>query len=528
MMYTELLDRLGWKVTDQGNNPAVDITGIEYDSRHVSPGNLFFAVKGANFDGHDYIECAIQKGAAAVVGSKAIPDIDLPYIQVEDTREALAQFSAAFYGFPAREMNVIGVTGTDGKTTTVNLIYQTLLASGLKAGMISTVNAVAGEEVIDTGFHVTTPEAPTIQSLLRKMADHGLTHVVLEATSHGLDQRRVSACEFDIAIVTNITHEHFDYHGDYNAYFNAKFRLIEELLLSVHKPGLPQRTAVINYDDISFNTLNEKMSQPGFESVRLINYGIQPGPHVFAEDIKADAEGVRFNAVVGGISYPVSSHLIGEYNVQNILAAITATALGLGLEMESVVLGIECLESVSGRMERIDLGQGFLAIVDFAHTPNALKVALQTAKKMTKGRVISVFGSAGLRDKQKRRMMAAESLLSADISIITAEDPRTEDLEDLLNEMADEARKNSGIENRNFYTIADRGDAIRKAVNLAQSDDLVIACGKGHEQSMCFGETEYPWDDRVAMQAALSELMNIPGPRMPYLPTQGKEKTGGS
>lgn len=519
MQICELFAQAGITLPDPWKNFDAEVTGLAYDSRQVSPGKIFFAVKGINSDGHDFISSAIKNGAVAVVGSRSIAVDEVPYIQVDDAREALAYTAAAFHDFPARKMNIIGVTGTDGKTTTVNLIFRILVAAGIKAGMISTVNAVVGDEVIDTGFHVTTPEAPTIQNLLRKMADHGLSHVVLETTSHGLDQRRAAGCEIDVAVITNITHEHLDYHGNYDRYFDAKFRLVEELLRSVKKNGLPQRIAVFNHDDISFERLFTRMSQLKYQAIQQIHYGRQPGLLVSAEDVTADEHGVHFTAIVEGKQYMVTSPLIGEYNVHNILAAIAATAQGLGLAMEAIIKGVASLDGVSGRMEKIDLGQDYLAMVDFAHTPNALKVALQTARKMTDGRVIAVFGSAGLRDKQKRRMMAAESIQHADISVITAEDPRTENLDDILAEMADEALKNGGVENRNFYIIPDRGDAIRKAVQLAQTNDLVIACGKGHEQSMCFGETEYAWDDRQAMRAAISEILGKPGPPMPFLPT---------
>jgi len=526
MQINELFSLAGLSLPNRWKDLAVDVMGIEYDSRQVTPGKIFCAVKGINYDGHDYITNAIEKGAVAIIGNKPISNLEIPYIQVADSRKALTQMAAAYYRNPARKLNVIGVTGTDGKTTTVNLIHKIFLSAGIKAGMISTVNAVIGDEVIDTGFHVTTPEAPTIQYLLRKMVNHDITHVVLEATSHGLDQHRISACEIDVAVVTNITHEHLDYHGGYDAYFDAKFRLIEELMQSAPKINLPQRIAVINHDDLSFERITNRLSQGSLKNIRQIHYGRQEGLQVSAEDVVASEQGIHFTAKVEGRQYAVSSLLIGEYNLYNILAAI-ATAHGLELDMLAVLDGILSLDSVPGRMEKIDLGQNFLAIVDFAHTPNGLKEALQAARKMTTGRVISVFGSAGLRDRQKRRLMAAESLRSADISVMTAEDPRTENLEDILAEMADEALKNGGVENHNFYIIPDRGDAIRKAVRLAQKDDLVISCGKGHEQSMCFGEIEYAWDDRLAMRAALSELLGKSGPPMPYLPTQNQEKTGG-
>ena len=212
--------------------PPIEITGIQFDSREVQAGNLFIAQEGGSFDGHDYIDAAIEKGAIAVIGRKPQELENVPYIQVDNPREVLAHVSAAFFDFPARQLTMIGVTGTDGKTTTVNLIYSILLACGKRAGMISTVNAVIGDEEIDTGFHVTTPDAPTIQRLLRRMVDNGITHVVLETTSHGLAQHRVTACDFDVGVITNITHEHLDYHGDYEGYLNAKARLLTSLALS--------------------------------------------------------------------------------------------------------------------------------------------------------------------------------------------------------------------------------------------------------------------------------------------------------
>lgn len=498
----------------------VSVNGIKFDSREISSGDLFVAIEGEYFDGHSYITDAIKKGASAVVGGKKIEELNIPYFFTQNPRLALAQLSAAFFGYPARKLTVIAVTGTDGKTTTVNLIHQALLKCGIKAGMISTVNAVIDNENIDTGFHVTTPEAPTIQELLRKMVDAGLTHVVLEATSHGLIQERVAACEIDVAVITNITHEHLDYHQNYDGYFNAKFRLIEELLISHNKNRIFNRYAVINQDDISYPRLINRLANIEYSDIKKLTYGSQPENHVGYKNLLSKVDGLRFTANIKGEEFDVKSSLIGTYNVSNIMAALTSTVLALGLDPVRVIEGIESLDYVSGRMERIDLGQKFLAIVDFAHTPNALKVALQTARGMTEGRVIAVFGSAGLRDRQKRRLMAKQAIELADISIFTAEDPRTEKLEDILAEMADEAMIHGGKIEKDFYVVMDRGEAIKRAVRMAEREDIVIACGKGHEQSMCFSTIEYEWDDRTALKAALAELLGIPGPKMPYLPTQ--------
>jgi UDP-N-acetylmuramoyl-L-alanyl-D-glutamate--2,6-diaminopimelate ligase len=520
MRLTDLVPLVGQNQNNAVLSP-LEITGIQFDSRKVEPGNVFVAMIGGNVDGHDYIQAAIQKGAIAIIGTKNLNLEKTPYFRVSDTRESLAYVSAAFFGYPARKLTVIGVTGTDGKTTTVNLIYNILLAAGIKAGMISTVNAVIGDEEIDTGFHVTTPEAPTIQMLLRRMVDSGLTHVVLETTSHGLAQHRATACDYDIGVITNITHEHLDYHGNYAGYLGAKAKLLTSLADTPQKIGREYRLAVLNHDDISFPHLQAILADSRYADVRVITYGAGEDNDLRGYDLQVNPDGIRFSLDWAGKTWQVASSLVGAYNMYNILAAVSAAAAGLGLPKEVILQGVSGLRGVPGRMERIDLGQDFLAIVDFAHTPNALKVTLETANRMKgNGRVIAVFGSAGLRDRQKRRMMAATSIELADLTILTAEDPRTESLDDILTEMADEAIKRGGVEGQTFFRVPDRGGAIRKAIALANPGDIVISCGKGHEQSMCFGETEYPWDDRTAMRAALAEHLGISGPQMPYLPTQ--------
>ena len=501
------------------NVPNIPITGISIDSRSVEPGHLFVAMKGGSADGHDYISKAIKNGAVAVVGERGINELSVPYIRLEASRRALTWIAASFYNWPGRRLAVIGVTGTDGKTTTTNLIYQILRAAGIHAGMISTVNAVIGDEVLDTGFHVTTPDAHDVQRYLARMVDAGLTHVVLETTSHGWSQYRVDACEFDIGVVTNITHEHMDEHGSYENYRAAKARLFSNLEITSEKPQGNPRLAVINHDDEkSFDFLNN------FIRVRKLNYGMSEGADVRARDVHYTPSGIHFTAKSRDFSQSISSKLVGAFNISNCLGALTATTHGLKINAEVAAQGIAALEGIPGRMERIDMGQIFTAIVDFAHTPNALKVSLEAAREMLspvdKGRVIAVFGSAGLRDKAKRRMMAEVSAELADLTVLTAEDPRTESLEGILEDMAAGARSKGGREGETFWRVPDRGEAIRFALRLAREGDIVLSCGKGHEQSMCFGAREHLWDDRAAMRAALSELLGVEGPQMPYLPTQ--------
>jgi UDP-N-acetylmuramoyl-L-alanyl-D-glutamate--2,6-diaminopimelate ligase len=501
--------------------PDVSIAGLAFDSRRVQQGDLFIALSGAPTDGHVYIPDAIARGAAAIIGVESIEGLPVPYIRVSDSRQALAHIAAAWHDFPARKLTMIGVTGTDGKTTTTSLIFSILKAAGMRAGMVSTVSAVIGDRELDTGFHVTTPDAPDVQRFMAEMVAAGLTHAVIETTSHGLAQYRVDACNFVVSAVTNITHEHLNFHGSFEAYRAAKARLIEMLPSS--------GCAILNRDDSSYEFLERVCGQRP-----MIQYGFHTDADLRPLAVTYTPGGLRFTITGAGQHFPVESPLVGDFNISNILAAVGATVCALGISTEAARQGITAMSGVPGRMERIDLGQDFTAIVDFAHTPNALRVALETVRKMgttssgtprgvagakTAGRVIAVFGSAGARDITKRRLMAEVAAELADISILTAEDPRTESLEGILAEMAAGAESRHGVEGQTFYRIPDRGEAIRFAVSLARPGDVVIACGKGHEQSMCFGETEYPWDDRVAMRAALSKLLGKSGPLMPYLPT---------
>ena len=496
--------------------PDAEITGIAVDSRQVQPGDLFFAVV-QGVDRYKYLDQVVKRGAAAVVGERRDIDLSIPHIQVADTRAALAQAAAAFHGYPARQLTMIGITGTDGKTTTSNFIYQILQAAGHPTGMISTVNAQVGDQVLDTGFHVTTPEAFDTQRYLRLMVDAGLTHAVLEMTSIGLAQQRgARPLEFDVAVVTNITHEHLNDHGTYAAYFDAKALLVEGLAQPFRKTRPVDRLAVLNRDDKSYDSLAKRAK------VQQLAYGLHPEALLRAANIENNPDDLFF-VVHGphGLQFPIHTSMFGAYNVSNALAAIGATVVALGIDPQAAQAGIAALHGVPGRMERIQLGQDFTAIVDFAHTPNALKAALEAGRQLTDGKVIAVFGSAGLRDKAKRHMMAEVAAELADLTVLTAEDPRAESLDDILEEMAAGAKGKGGKEGETFWRVPDRGAAISFALLQAKPGDLVLVLGKGHEQSMCFGETEYPWDDRVALRAALAELLGIAGPEMPKLPTSG-------
>jgi UDP-N-acetylmuramoyl-L-alanyl-D-glutamate--2,6-diaminopimelate ligase len=514
-----------------------EIHGTVADSHRVRPGDLFVAIPGLTVDGHRFIAQALAEGAVAVVGERAPQDLgDLPwgsfaYLRVPDAREAWGWLCAAWHDFPSRKMTLIGVTGTDGKTTTVNLIHAILRAASLEAGMVSTVNARAGGEEIDTGLHTTTPDPPDLQRYLALMVEAGATHAVLEVTSHGLAQHRVAGCDFDVAVVTNVTHEHLDFHGTLAAYQQAKARLFSGLTHSFRKQGVP-KVAVLNRDDDSFRYLSPLPAD------RQVTYAVEGEAEVTAHDVHFTPDRTRFilrlrfprlrsgqagqalrlrsgqalrlrsgqalRTPAGEV--PIETSLVGAHNVSNVLAA-ASVGWALNLPLEAIAEGVAAVPGVPGRMERIEAGQDFVAIVDFAHTPNALARALHTARTMTAegGRTIVTFGCAGLRDREKRSMMGRIAGQLADLVIVTAEDPRTEDLDEIMAESVAAAIAVGKREAVNLWRVPDRGEAILLACQMAEAGDVVLACGKGHEQSMCFGTTEYPWDDREAMRRALRD-----------------------
>lgn len=493
----------------------VEIMAVTADSRQATPGSLFVAVRGATVDGHRFIPDAVYRGATAVVGTAEIGDLAVPYVRVADERAALATLAAALYSFPSRQLRLVGVTGTDGKTTTSNLIYAILAAAGQQPGMISTVSAKIGDQELDTGFHVTTPDAVDVQRYLAQMAEAGCRTAVLEATSHGLHQGRVAAVDFDVAVVTNVTHEHLDYHGTWEAYLEAKALLFRSLAKAARKPGQP-KVAVLNADDASYGRLS------AIPADRRLSYSLSdPAADLYADAVELGPNGSRFVACTPVGRLPIFTPLVGRFNVYNCLAAAGA-GLALGVSLEAIAEGIASMHGVEGRMERIEEGQDFLAIVDFAHTPMALASVLEAARPLGNGRLIAVFGSAGLRDREKRRAMPQVAVRRADLTILTAEDPRTEPLEAILATMAEAAQEAGGQEGRDFLVIPDRATAILTAVTVAGPGDVVMVCGKGHERSMCFGEVEHPWRDQDVMRWALQRrLGRIPADAAPpyRLPT---------
>ena len=485
------------------DGPDATLAGLTEKSHEAAPDIGFVARVRANSDGHPYISQAIEQGAPFILAQRSPAELGLTvpegvvYWQVADTAVTLAYLSAAWYDFPGRELTCIGVTGTDGKTSTSRLLFEMLRAGGLRVGLLSTIKAVIGDSEEPLALHVTTPEAPAVQHYLRRMVEAGLTHCILETTSIGLAQHRVDAIPFQMGVVTNITHEHLDYHGDYDGYVAAKARLFT---IAAQHGG----TAVLNRDDASYAKLTP------LAGANQISYGLH-NADVTASQLQYASDQTRFQLhLPDRPPLAVATPLVGEFNVYNMLAA-AAAAYTLGVAETAVMQGIAATDLISGRMERIDEGQDFLVVVDFAHTPHALDVAIDAAKRMVaakNGRVITVFGSAGKRDVAKRHLMSEISAREADISILTAEDPRTEDLNDILAMMAQGCEQQGGIEGQTFWPIPDRGRAIYHALTLAQANDLVLICGKGHEQSMCFGTIEHPWDDRDATRAALRAFLS--------------------
>lgn len=494
--------------------PVVEITGVTADSRQVMPGALFVAIRGATADGHRFIPDVIARGASAVVGTDALAQLPVPYLRVPDARAALATLAATFYGFPSRQLSLVGVTGTDGKTTTCNLIYQVLRAAGRHAGMISTISAHIGDADLDTGLHVTTPDAPDVQRYLAQMVDAGCQVAVLESTSHGLHQGRVAACDFDVAVVTNVTHEHLDYHGTWDAYLEAKALLFHSLAEAARKPD-QSKVAVLNADDASYGRLRDIWAD------QRLSYGLESAAvDLCADQIDFRPDRTVFVARTPAGAMPMATRLVGPFNVYNCLAAVGA-GLGLGLSLDVIAQGVASLAGVDGRMERIDRGQDFLAIVDFAHTPVSLARALEAVRPMTRGRVIAVFGSAGLRDRQKRSLMAETASRLADFTILTAEDPRTESLDLILAQMAEGAQRAGGRLDRDYTVIPNRTAAIQRAVAMAEPGDGVLVAGKGHERSMCFGTMEHDWRDQAVVAWAIERRLGVTHAPPPFfLPTQ--------
>jgi UDP-N-acetylmuramoyl-L-alanyl-D-glutamate--2,6-diaminopimelate ligase len=470
----------------------VEVGGIAYDSRAVKAGDLFVAVAGIHWDGHAYAADALASGAVAVAVERPV-DVppDTPVLKVPSTRTGLAEIAAEFYGRPSRHLYVAGITGTDGKTTVTHMAEHVLMASGIVAGAMSTVAfSVHGDETDNTSGQTTT-EAPQVQDWLRRMVDAGVTCAVIETTSHALVQDRVLACDFDVAAFTNVGHDHLDYHATWEAYLEAKARLID-LAASGADKGI-QKTAVLNRDDPSFERLSRR------PIARRWSYGLTTAADLHPLDLAMTATGSRFRLKTPMGETEVSLVVPARFNVYNALCA-AGVCLAMGVPVEEIGPGLAGFDGVRGRLERVDLGQDFSVFIDFAHSAGALASALAELRPYTRGRLIAVFGSTARSDHDRPGMGKAAGDL-ADFFIITTDDPLREDPAEIARDVQ------SGVvgkaPGRDYEVVIDRRAAIRRAIEIAGEGDTVLLAGKGHERTMQMAAGSEPWDERAEAEEAI-------------------------
>jgi UDP-N-acetylmuramoyl-L-alanyl-D-glutamate--2,6-diaminopimelate ligase len=474
-----------------------DVTGLCYDSRRLKAGDCFVAIPGTHTDGHRYVGTALRDGAVAAVVQRRVGTA-WPQVVVGDTRRALALMSATHFGHPSRAMTVIGVTGTDGKTTTTTMIHQLLQSAGRPSGAMSTVDIRVGDRVDLNDSRQTTLEALEVQQQLAQMRDAGLQFAVIETSSHGLALHRVLGVDYDVAVFTNIAHEHLDFHKTIEAYREAKASLIDLTGRSADK-GIV-KTAVLNRDDPSYAYLSDR------PIARRITYGIQMDSDLKASKVEATPEGLSVEASTPLGPLSLRLRLSGRWNAANALAA-AAAAVAIGLPLEEIRRGLESFSGVSGRMERVDLGQPFSVIIDYAHTPQSLEKVLRELRPITRGSLIAVFGSAGDRDREKRPWMGEIAARLSDYAVFTNEDPREEDAMSIIDEIAAGAEEVGWSEGDNYARIEDRRQGIAHAVRRAQPGDTVLLAGKGHERSILIGRGKQAWDERAAAEAAIRGLV---------------------
>jgi len=465
------------------------VAGIAYDSRTVTPGQVFVALKGQHADGTAFARQAIERGAAAVVSEQPAPDgVHVPWAIVEDARLALAVLATTFYRDPSREMRVIGITGTNGKTTTAYLVAAIFDAAGIRCGILGTVGYRVGDEVREATR--TTPEAPEVQALLRQMVDRKCGACAMEVSSHALSLHRVAGITFAAGIFTNLTRDHLDFHADMDDYFRAKRRLFE--MLPRDAPSL------INLDDPRGAALVEAGGRPMTYAINR-PADVTPGPLSFS------LSGLSFDVRTPGGTLHVTSKLVGRPNVYNILAAVSA-AIALDVPVRAIERGLESLDGVPGRFQVVsDANDEVTVVVDYAHTDDALRNLLETARPLTPGRMITVFGCGGDRDRTKRPLMGAVAGRLSDLIVLTSDNPRGEDpnriIEEVQRGITPDTRRDSA---QGLLTIVDRHAAIAKAIELARPGDVVLVAGKGHEKYQVIGDRSLPFDDVAVAREALA------------------------
>ena len=475
---------------------------IRFDSRDVEPGDVFVCVVGGQADGHAFALQAVQRGAVALVAQQgrgdALAGLGVPVVEVPDPRVTLAAISAAHEGYPAQSLTVIGVTGTDGKSTTCFLIMAALEACGITAGLLTTIESRIAGQVLPNPTRLTSQEAPFVQRMLAEMVEAGCTHAVIESTSIGLDLHRVDGCQFDVAVFTNLTSDHLDYHGTMDHYRAAKGRLFEMLdEPGPEKPRRVRRSAVLNRDDPAWHYF------AGHTKSRVVTYGVDDiEADVHVEDLMLWPDGATFALVANDEYVEGSIMLPGSYNVSNATAAITVAAV-LRLPVEMAAAGVAACRGVPGRMERIE-GAPFDVIVDYAHTGAAMRKAVEALRPVVDGRMIAVFGCAGERARERRSGLGSAAAALIDLSILTDEDPRSEPPETIIDEIARAMTAGGAVEGEGFERIVDRRAAIARALAIAQPGDLVLILGKGHESTIEYAAGPQPWDDRAVAREEMA------------------------
>lgn len=518
MILGELLEVLSQKEVLAEGNPTSIVSRIVYSSKEAKSGAVFVAVVGFHTDGHRFAGDAATRGAVAIVGrdqAQLSAFIEGPdyggqtVVMVEDERAALAHLAAALEGYPARTLGVVGVTGTKGKTTTSFLISEVLEAGPYSTGLIGTVDFKVGKRRWANETRQTTPEAVEIQQLLGQMAHEAVDYCVLESSSHGLALRKLLHCDYDVAVLTNLTHEHLDFHGTVEQYRADKGILFEMLGSTMPKPFLKfPKTAILNADDLNADYFRDRASEAAQQNsieLRVMTFAVRAEADVRATEISGDANHLEYTAVTPVGSVRLRLNLPGEFNVYNSLAALTV-GLSQGLTLDEVKRGLEGVQGVPGRMQKIDEGQPFTVIVDYAHNPDSIEQVLRTLRPLTPGKLIAVFGSAGERDVAKRPVQGALAARLADFAVFTNEDPRLEDENTIINEIAAGAIAEGWQEGQHFLKIADRRSAIEAAIGRAAPGDTVLLAGKGHESCVIIGTRKQPWDESEEARIALRRL----------------------
>jgi UDP-N-acetylmuramoyl-L-alanyl-D-glutamate--2,6-diaminopimelate ligase len=488
-----------------------EVGGIAEDSRAVRPGTIFVAVSGAHVDGHDFVERAATGGAAVAIVERPLVDLRLPQLVVERSQAALASAAAWWFGDPSRELGVIGITGTDGKTTTSFLAVAAVEAAGLSSGLVGTVETKIGRTREANPEHTTTPGAPALQRALRAMVRAGNAAAVVETTSHGLAAERVRGIAYDAAILTNLSHEHLEFHGSWEAYRDAKLSLFERLAVSERNPlkaspapAWPKR-AIVNADDPSVGLFVGVAQEAG---AGVVTYGTDAAADVRATHSEEDGRRLRVAYDAPSGSGRVELRLAGRFNVHNALAVI-ALGEAFGLDPRAVQAGLESVDGVPGRMERVDAGQPFGVVIDYAHTPASLQAVLDILAPLAAARgggLIAVFGSAGERDTDKRPMMGRIAAERARLVVVTDEDPRGEDRARILDDIARGAESAGARRGRDLLLEADRPAAIDVAFERARPGDVVLLAGKGHEQSIIGPDGPVAYDERATALSGLARL----------------------